>query len=54
MDADGNHVVVAGTTDSFTVVARDQYGNRKEGGGLNIAGKIDGPSGNWFVSFSLC
>jgi len=42
LDADGNQVVVAGTTEKFSVVARDRFGNRIPNGGLNVAGKISG------------
>jgi filamin len=45
LDGDGNQVVVAGTTEKFTVTARDRFGNQAEAGGLNINGKIhDGPA----------
>lgn len=45
LDADGNRVVVAGTTDSFSVTAKDGNGNQLTTGGLNVAGKIsDGPA----------
>eukprot|EP01128_Nolandella_sp_AFSM9_P007577 TRINITY_DN41_c0_g1_i1.p1 TRINITY_DN41_c0_g1~~TRINITY_DN41_c0_g1_i1.p1 ORF type:complete len:1432 (-),score=481.49 TRINITY_DN41_c0_g1_i1:80-4375(-) len=44
LDADGNRVVVAGTTDTFTVVARDSHGNQQPEGGLAVKAKIDGDS----------
>jgi len=42
LDADGNQVVVAGTTEKFTVVSRDKFGNRISGGGLKVTGHISG------------
>jgi len=36
-------VVVAGETDSFTVTARDSYGNPLADGGLSVKGAIQGP-----------
>jgi filamin len=45
LDADGNQVVVAGVTEKFTVVSRDQFGNKTGRSGLNVAGKISsGPA----------
>jgi len=44
LDAQGRRVVVAGTTDKFTVIAKDAYGNRLEKGGLPVKGKVAGPA----------
>jgi len=44
LDSEGRRVVVAGTTDSFTVTAKDGEGNQLSTGGLKVAGKIDGPA----------
>lgn len=44
LDSEGRRVVVAGTTDSFTVTAKDGYGNRITNGGLKVKGNIsNGP-----------
>jgi len=44
LDAQGRRVVVAGTTDHFTVTAHDGEGNRLNKGGLNVNGQIsNGP-----------
>jgi len=42
LDANGNQVVVAGTTEKFTVTARDKFGNQAEQGGLKVDGVISG------------
>jgi len=44
LDSQGRRVVVAGTTDNFSVIAKDTYGNRQEKGGLNVGGVLSGPS----------
>jgi hypothetical protein len=42
LDAQGRRVVVAGTTDHFTVTAHDGQGNRLTSGGLAVNGQISG------------
>jgi len=42
LDAQGRRVVVAGTTDHFTVTAHDGQGNRLTSGGLGVNGQISG------------
>lgn len=42
LDAEGRRVVVAGTTDKFTVTAHDGEGNRLKSGGLKVNGKVSG------------
>jgi len=44
LDAQGRRVVVAGTTDHFTVTAHDGNGNRLTSGGLGVNGQITGPA----------
>jgi filamin len=44
LDAEGRRVVVAGTTDKFTVTARDGHSNRLTSGGLGVNGQISGPA----------
>jgi filamin len=44
LDAQGRRVVVAGTTDHFTVTAHDGNGNRLTSGGLGVNGQISGPA----------
>jgi hypothetical protein len=43
LDTDGKRYVVAGETESFSVTARDSYGNPLTSGGLSIKGTIQGP-----------
>jgi hypothetical protein len=45
LDAQGRRVVVAGTTDHFSVTAHDGHGNRLNTGGLGVNGQIsNGPA----------
>jgi filamin len=44
LDAQGRRVVVAGTTDKFTVTAHDGLGNRLTSGGLAVNGQMTGPA----------
>jgi len=42
-DSSGRRVIVAGTTDSFNVSARDSFGNPQITGGLDVNGSVSGP-----------